>query len=62
MYYEINVSFQGRHFFATAERSIRDHEKLVFVLSQIKQKFPRSEGYEITVSEYQLIGTKMEFI
>ena len=47
MYYEINVSLNGRHLFATAERSITDKSKLKQVLEVFKEKFPESEGYKL---------------
>ena len=49
--YEINVSKDGRHFFATHERSITDPAKLRDVLWVIGQKFPESEGYQISVTK-----------
>ena len=51
MGYEINVSLNGKHFFATHERSIRNTWELKKVLSAFKEKFPPEEGYKITVYE-----------
>ena len=51
MYYEINVSLNGRHFFATAKRSITTDSELKKVYPVIKSKFPEEEGYSISVSE-----------
>jgi hypothetical protein len=56
MYYEINVSANGKHFFATAERSIRDLSTLKCVYSTMVNKFPKHEGFEITVTENTLSG------
>ncbi len=50
MHYEINVSFAGRHFFATAKHSIDTKEKLKEVLEVMVKKFPEKEGYELMVS------------
>lgn len=52
MYYEINVSLNGRHFFATAKRSITTTSDLKKVYPVIKAKFPEEEGYKIMVSEH----------
>lgn len=52
MYYEINVSLNGRHFFATAKRSITTISDLKKVYPVIKAKFPKEEGYKIMVSEH----------
>ena len=50
MYYEINVSLHGRHFFATDKRSITTERALKEVYPIIKKKFPLEEGYDILVS------------
>lgn len=56
MYYEINVSKAGKHFFATAERSITSMSHLQDVYPEIAKKFPASEGYEITVTKWFASG------
>lgn len=53
-HYEINVAKDGRHLFATHERSLTnkwDYEKVMKIM---KEKFPASEGYNVTATgEYQ---------
>jgi len=53
-HYEINVSLNGRHLFATNERSLTnkwDYEKVIPI---IREKFPESEGYKVSVTaEYE---------
>lgn len=49
MYYEINISLNGRHLFATAKRSITTNSELKKVYPVIKSKFPKEEGYSIMV-------------
>ena len=56
MYYEINVALNGRHFFATAERSITDHATFLTILDVFREKFPESEGYHITATRIETIG------
>lgn len=56
MYYEINVSLNGVHFFATDERSCKFKSKLEELLKVFRVKFPESEGYKITVTEWQTLG------
>ena len=51
MYYEINVSKDGRHFFATADRSITNVNDLHIVYRAIKKGFPESEGYSIDITK-----------
>lgn len=50
MYYEINVSKNGRHFFATDKRSITTKRALKEVYEVFKEKFPPEEGYDMLVS------------
>ena len=56
MYYEINVALNGRHFFATAERSITDRNTFLTMLDVFREKFPESEGYHISASRIETIG------
>ena len=56
MYYEINVSLNGRHLFATAERSVTDHYKLQEVYKLFAEKFPTEEGYQVTVTKWEKVG------
>lgn len=60
MYYEINVALHGNHFFATAERSIRDMIKLKQVYSSFKDKFPESEGFSIYVTKREIISKSVD--
>lgn len=50
MYFEINVSLNGRHFFATHERSCRNSSSCADVLKVMLEKFPTSDGYKVSVS------------
>lgn len=56
MYYEINVSLNGRHFFATAERSITSKTQMEEMYNLFLEKFPESEGYKLDVTEWNKIG------
>lgn len=60
MYYEINVVKDGKHFFATAERSITNLEQCKKVLKEFQKFFKESEGYKISVKRYDLIGNPMD--
>lgn len=48
--FEINVSLNGKHLFATHERSIRHSYELERVLPEIQKRFPIEEGFNIDVS------------
>jgi len=56
MYYEINVAKNGRHYFATAERSLTDERSAKALWADIKQRFPESEGFNLSVSYRQHVG------
>ncbi|MDF2615398.1 MAG: hypothetical protein K0Q47_53 [Sedimentibacter sp.] len=55
-HYEINVSLHGRHFFATASRSITDTAKLTDVLSVFDIAFPKESGYEVSIHKIETRG------
>lgn len=59
MNYEINVALNGRHFFATHERSITTEWELKKVLEVFVQKFPKEEGYQISVSHWEKRGKEL---
>ena len=61
MYYEINVSYNGRHLFATAERSITTEQKAKEMYRLFLKNFPESEGYNINVTRWNKSGTPIEF-
>lgn len=56
MYYEINVSLNGQHLFATDKRSITNKIALKVIYNIFKEKFPQEEGYSIMVSQWETTG------
>ena len=60
MYYEINVALNGKHLFATHERSIRWESELKRLLAIIVEKFPESEGYEVSVTKWENRGQEID--
>lgn len=50
MSYEINVSKNGRHVFATHEKSISTLREATDIILRLDKAFPQSEGYFITIS------------
>lgn len=56
MYYEINVSQQGKHYFATAERSIRCENEAKNIFEHFSDLFPAADGYQIEVTRYEKTG------
>lgn len=59
MYYEINVTLNGAHFFATAPRSIITEEKAEFVFRILQEQFPEQEGFKVTCSRFETVGRDM---
>lgn len=59
-HYEINVSLNGKHFFATDKRSCRTEAEKNKVLKVLKEKFPASEGYAISVTKWVIRGQQEE--
>lgn len=55
MYYEINISENGKHLFATAERSITNESQLKKVYDKLKIAFSEPQ-YQIRVTRYDKIG------
>jgi hypothetical protein len=61
MGYEINVAHNGRHLFATHERSMSNKllEQALDMMRLMCEKFPESEGYEVTMTEWRTTGRKV---
>lgn len=60
MWYEISVSKNGSHFFATHEKSIKTHNKLIDVLKEFVKVFPEEDGFKISVTKWQTIGDSFD--
>ncbi len=56
MYYEINVALSGRHFFATAERSITSIEHAAQVYKKLCFVLFKNEGFEITIRKVERLS------
>ena len=64
-YYRINVSLNGKYLFATENGEngggITRKEDAQRLTELLKEKFPESEGYKVSVVYWQSHGTHMEF-
>ena len=56
MFYEINVSHNGKHLFATAERSLTTRADMEKLYGIFKEKFPETDGYKVSVTYWEKIG------
>lgn len=61
MYYEINVSKDGVHYFATAERSLTTNAQALNMYTHFCGLFPERDGYEIRVTSYETTGRRIKF-
>jgi hypothetical protein len=48
--YEINVAKDGKHYFATNERSLTGSKEAENALKDFKKRFPEEEGFTVTIS------------
>ena len=53
MGYEINVSLNGKHLFATHERSLTNKDDMEKCLEIFRKKFPEEEGFKIMVTRWE---------
>ena len=61
MGYEINVSHNGTHYFATADRSIGlDIRKAKQIYQELKTLYPEDKGYKLSVSCWSKIGNPID--
>lgn len=60
MWFEINVSKDGKHYFATHERSITTIAKAAEILARFKQAMPEEKGFKYTVTRYTTEGAILE--
>lgn len=59
-FYELNVSYKGRHLFATAERSATTETTAIMLLTILKERFPAEKGYAVTCTYWETTGHKFE--
>ena len=60
-HYEINVSLNGKHLFATSERSCRDKEPTKKLVELFREKFPVADGYKVDCTYYSCSGKSTTF-
>lgn len=59
MYYEINVSKKGQHYFATKESSILDKNEALIIAKDLKMRFPETEGFEVILTQWSKVGKQV---
>jgi len=60
-HFEINVSKNGKHYFATHERSLTGFAKeAIAMANDFEKRFPSSEGFSIRLTEWECYGTGID--
>ena len=57
-HHRINVSRNGRHFFAT---EVRDEADALDVFVTLKARFPEIDGWKISVTKWEAHGTNVDW-
>lgn len=60
-YYRINVAKDGRYLFATEQGGLTYEAEAMKVFLLLKEKFPESEGYEVTVTHWKSYGIEQKW-
>lgn len=60
-HFEINVALNGRHLFATAPRSVVTKQDALFLVYELRVRFPATEGFSISCTYWEGIGTPCGF-
>lgn len=60
MHYEINVSKNGQHYFATAPRSLTEGVVAHDMAAEFLVRFPKSEGFVVTMTRWETKGTPIK--
>ncbi|NKC48120.1 hypothetical protein I6H96_02530 [Brucella anthropi] len=60
-YFEIYVSLNGTHFFATAPRSCITQDAAEGVAKEIRSRFPEADGFKVSVTHYRCSGHTCDF-
>ncbi|WGH49531.1 hypothetical protein [Alishewanella phage vB_AspM_Slicko01] len=58
--YTLNISKNGQHYFATAERSIDSAKKAQKIRDELQKIYSESEGFKITCSYVQTVHKAVE--
>lgn len=61
MHWEVNVSLNGQHYFGTHARSLTNKQKARLVATDLRMRFPESEGFEVTLSRQEAVGYGEKF-
>ena len=60
MPYEINISKNGKHHFATAERSLTSLGEATKLFNELKEFYPDSQGFKISLTKWETKGKEIK--
>ena len=60
MSYEINISKNGKHYFATAERSLTTLGEATKLYNELKEFYPESQGFKISLTKWETTGNEIK--
>lgn len=60
MWYEINISKNGHHLFATHERSLGTISQVKEALNGLRQAFREEDGFKFTVTQWETTGKELD--
>jgi len=60
MPYEINISKNGKHYFATAERSLTTLGEATKLYNELKEFYPESQGFKLSLTKWETIGKEIK--
>jgi len=60
MSYEINISKNGKHYFATAERSLTTLGGATKLYNELKEFYPESQGFKISLTKWETKGKEIK--
>ena len=59
MHYEVNVSHNGSHYFATDARSLRNERDAKTVFDALVARFTEAQGFKVTLTKWISTGTQI---
>lgn len=59
-HYEINVAKDGKHLFATHERSLTTAKATREVYDKLVEAFPKNDGYSVEISYWETVGKTIQ--
>ena len=60
MSFEINISKNGKHYFATAERSLTSLGEAYKLYDELKGFYPESQGFKLSLTKWETKGKEIK--